>query len=274
MTSPVIEYYSKRFYEDLRLQVDSRGTLEWIRTIDILKRFLPPAPSTIIDFGGATGVYSLWLLEQGYGVHLVDLVPAHVEVARQKFEDLAPKSNWTATVGDARNFDFPDSSIDIILLMGPLYHVQESKDRIKILNEAFRVLKPGGLLFCTIISKFASFLDGLDNDYIRDPEFRQIIKGDLINGCHNNPTGKPEYFTTAYFQHPDELKMELQESGFVDIQLIGIEGLLWVSKDLENLMKDKKAWAASLEFIRTIESDKSIIGISSHIMGIGVKPSQ
>ena len=178
MTSPIIEYYSKNFFEDSRLQVDSGGTIEWIRTIDILKRFLPPAPATIIDFGGGTGVYSLWLLEQGYDVHLVDLVPAHVEVARRKFKVLAAKSKWAATVGDARNFDFPDSSIDIILLMGPLYHVQEYKERIKILNEAFRVLKPGGHFFCTIISKFASFLDGLDNDYIRDPEFRQIIKSD------------------------------------------------------------------------------------------------
>ena len=158
--------------------------------------------------------------------------------------------------------------------MGPLYHVQEYKERIKILNEAFRVLKPGGQFFCTIITKFASLLDGLDNDHIRDPEFRKIIKGDLINSCHNNPTGKPEYFTTAYFQHPDELKTELQESRFMDIQLVGIESLLWVSKDLNSLIHDKKAWAASLEFIKTIESDKSIIGISPHIMGIGVKPSQ
>ena len=56
--------------------------------------------------------------------------------------------------------------------------------------------------------------------------------------------------------------MELQESGFIDIQLIGIESLLWASKDLEILKQDKKAWTVSLEFIRTIESDKSIIGIS------------
>ena len=60
----------------------------------------------------------------------------------------------------------------------------------------------------------------------------------------------------------------------MNIKLIGIEGLLWASKDIENLMQDKTAWAASLEFIRTIESDKSIIGVSPHIMGVGTKPSQ
>lgn len=273
MASTIIEFYSKDFYENMRLQLDSFGRIEWIRTIDILKRFLPPAPSTIIDSGGGTGVYSLWLLKQGYEVNLVDLVPTHVEAARQKFEDFGNNAKWTATVGDARKFDFPDSSIDIILLMGPLYHIQKSKERTKVLNEASRVLKPGGHLFCTIISKFASFLDGLDNDYIRDPEFRQIIEGDLKDSCHNNPTGKPEYFTTAYFQHPDELKMELQKSEFIDIQIISIEGMLWASKDLDALLQDKKAWEASLEFMRTIEEDNSIMGISPHIMGICKKSS-
>lgn len=59
MTSKIIEYYSKSFYEDMRLQVDSGGIIEWIRTIDILERFLPPAPATILDIGGGTVVFIL-----------------------------------------------------------------------------------------------------------------------------------------------------------------------------------------------------------------------
>ena len=274
MSSPIVEYYSKSFCEDTRLEVEAGGNIEWVRTIDVFKRFLPPAPSSIIDFGGGTGAYALWLLEKGYEVHLVDLVSAHVEAASKKLGNLETRAKWTATVGDARTFGFPDSSVDIILLMGPLYHIQESEERIQALEEAARVLRPGGHLFCTIISKFASYLDGLFSGYIRDPEFRQIIEGDLKNSCHSNPTGRPEYFTNAYFQHPDELKMELQKTGFTDIRLVGLEGLLWASNDLETLREDKEAWEASLEFMRTVESDNSIIGISPHIMGIGMKPRQ
>ena len=178
MTSPIVEYYSKSLFEDTRLQIDSGGNIEWIRTIDIFERFLPHAPSTVLDVGGGTGIYSLWLVKQGYEVNLVDIVPTHVQAAKEKLGGLAPNSKWTATVGDAISLDFPDASMDIVLLMGPLYHAQKSDERLSILHEAIRVLKPGGYLFCTIISQFASFMDGLVSGYIRDPEFRQIVKGD------------------------------------------------------------------------------------------------
>ena len=256
------------------MQVKYGGNLEWIRTIDIFERFLPHAPSKILDVGGGTGVYSLWLVKQGYEVNLIDLVPTHVQAAKQKLGDSAPNSTWTADVGDALNLEFPDASMDIVLLMGPLYHVQKSDERLSILHEAIRVLKPGGHLFCTIISQFASFIDGLVSGYIRDPEFRKIIEGDLQNSCHNNHTDRMEYFTTAYFQHPDELKKELHRTGFADVKLLGIEGVLWVTKDWGALRRDRDAWEASLEFMRKIESDNSVIGTSPHIMGIGKKPSE
>ncbi len=272
MTSDIVEYYSDSFSEDARLKLDAGGTIEWIRTIDILKRFLPPVPSTILDVGGGTGVYAWWLLEQGYKVNLIELVPRHVEIAKKRLAVAADPMKWSAVVGDARNLDFQDSATDIVLLMGPLYHFQESEERLNILREAIRVLKPGGYLFCTIISKFTSFLDGLDSGFIHDPDFRDIIKGDLKNSCHNNHTDKLEYFTTAYFQHPDELKSELLSIGFTDLQLVGIEGVLWASKDLKVLKQDSEAWLTSLDLMRSIESDNSIIGLSPHVMGIGKKP--
>jgi ubiquinone/menaquinone biosynthesis C-methylase UbiE len=274
LLSNIVEYYSKSLFEDGRLEVDFGGNIEWIRTIDIFERFLPHAPCTVLDVGGGTGVYALWLLLRGYEVDLVDIVPTHVQAAKQKLGGSAPNSKWTASVGDAINMDFPDSSMDIVLLMGPLYHAQKSDERLSILHEAKRVLKPGGYLFCTIISRFASFLDGLVSGFIRDPEFRQIVEGDLQNSCHNNHTDRMEYFTTAYFQHPDELRKELIQTGFADIRLIGVEGLLWASMDWKSLRRDKDAWEASLEFMRVVESDNSVIGTSPHIMGIGKKPSE
>jgi ubiquinone/menaquinone biosynthesis C-methylase UbiE len=274
LESNIVEYYSKSLFEDDRLQLKSGGNLEWIRTIDILKRFIPSAPSTILDIGGGTGVYSLWFLNRGYEVNLVDLVPSHIQAAKEKLGSIGSDLKWTAKVGDARDLDFPDASIDIVLLMGPLYHTQKSSERLDILREALRVLKPGGQLFCAIISRFASFLDGLMSGYIRDPEFRKIVEGDLQNSCHNNHTDIMEYFTTAYFQHPDELKQELHRTGFADIQIVGIEGILWATTDWAALRRDKNAWGMSLEFMRRIESDSSVIGASPHIMGIGKKPSE
>ncbi|NNU78136.1 class I SAM-dependent methyltransferase [Clostridium estertheticum] len=61
-----------------------------------------------------------------------------------------------AEVCDARKINRADDSADIVLLMGPLYHLQNRDDRLQVLNEAKRVLKKGGLLFSVGISKFSS----------------------------------------------------------------------------------------------------------------------
>ena len=65
------------------------------------------------------------------------------------------------SLGDARNLEWGDGSVDVVLLLGPLYHLPVRSDRIAALSEAFRVLKPGGLLFAVGISRFASTLSGL-----------------------------------------------------------------------------------------------------------------
>lgn len=272
MSSEIIEYYSDSFFEDERLRSDIWGSIEWIRTIDIFERYLPPSPASVHDIGGGTGAYSGWLLEKGYSVTFIDLVPKHVEMATKRMRGIAKPEKFSSMIGDACNLNVADNSTDTVLLMGPLYHLQEKSKRQRALKEAFRILKPGGYLFCAIISKFASFLDGLDSGYIHDPDFRTIIKGDLKSSCHNNHTDKQEYFTTAYFQHPDELNDEMLTTGFTELKMIGIEGMLWASMNLDALRKDAKAWKTAIDFMRMIESDRSIIGASPHIMGIGIKP--
>jgi SAM-dependent methyltransferase len=51
---------------------------------------------------------------------------------------------------------------DVVLLLGPLYHVHERSDRDRTLAEARRVVRPGGLIAVAAINRFASLFDGLD----------------------------------------------------------------------------------------------------------------
>ncbi|MGZ6671135.1 MAG: class I SAM-dependent methyltransferase, partial [Solirubrobacteraceae bacterium] len=50
------------------------GRLEFLRTRELLARFLPAPPATVLDVGGAAGAYALPLAAEGYAVHLVDPV--------------------------------------------------------------------------------------------------------------------------------------------------------------------------------------------------------
>ena len=113
----------------------------------------------------------LWLAELGYAVHLVDAVPRLVAEARRR-SDSAARPLTSCEVGDARALAAPDRSADLVLLLGPLYHLTEAEDRKQALREAARVLRPGGCLLAAGISRWASALDGLARDLLGDPAFR------------------------------------------------------------------------------------------------------
>jgi ubiquinone/menaquinone biosynthesis C-methylase UbiE len=257
--------------EDGRLS-EGYGRLEWARTLDILERYLPPAPSVIYDVGGGSGVYSLWLARKGYEVHLIDPVAKHIRQARQA--SLRQPDHPLAGIfqGDARKLDRTEGSVDAVLLMGPLYHLTDRKDRIAALTEASRVARKGGRIFAAVISRFASLLDGIFQGYLNDPAFASIVEQDLIDGQHRNPTGIPTYFTSAFFHHPDDIKSEINESGLALEQLLPVEGVGGLISRFEEYWADQSRRTKLLKFLRFVETDPSLLGVSAHLLAVARKP--
>ncbi len=256
--------------EAQRLQ-QGLGQLELIRTQELLNRHLPPPPAVIFDVGGGAGVYACWLAQQGYEVHLIDVVPLHVEQALQASQAQPDHPLASATVGDARQLDRADASVDAVLLLGPLYHLIARRDRINALQEAHRISKPNGLVFAAGISRFASTLDGLFSGYLADPAFVEIVQQDLLDGQHRNPPNHPAYFTTAFLHHPEELKAEVQESSWIDTTIFVIEGPGWLLQNFEVHWHDSDRRNRLLQAIRWLETESSILGMSAHLMAIAKK---
>lgn len=256
-------------YEAERLS-KGEGQLERARTEELVKRYLPAPPAVIFDVGGAAGVYALWLASEGYEVHLVDAMPLHVEQARQSSLK-QPHPLASISVGDARRLDREEASVDAVLLFGPLYHLTERADRIQALREARRILRAGGLLLAVGITRFASVLDGLFRRLLDDPEFQEIVRRDLAEGQHRNPSNHPAYFTTAFFHHPEELKREVEEAGLRHESTLAIDGPGWLLQDFEEQWSDDGRRARLLEAIRSIESEPSLLGASAHIMAVARK---
>src|SRR5262245_23394876 len=138
----IVEHYNS--YDESKRLTGGFGLLERERTKELIERYLPPSPATIIDVGGAGGMYSFWLASLGHAAHLVDIVPKHIEQARQASSE--PDSHQLAgmVVGDARDLNFPSTFADVIIMHGPLYHLPDRKDRLQALTEAKRILRPGG----------------------------------------------------------------------------------------------------------------------------------
>jgi len=266
----IVRYYSELFNEDTRL-CEGLGAIELARTQAILSRELPPPPATVLDVGGGPGRYARWLVERGYTVHLIDIVPRHVEQARRALANTS--GTWTATVGDARRLELADGSLDAVLLMGPLYHVQAREERVTILREAWRVLRPRGILCAAAISRFASLIDGISSGFVADPSFREIVRADIATGRHVNPTADSRYFTTAYLHHPTELRDELARAGFGRARVLAVEGILWAARDPAVVAPGGPAAGAVLEAMQQIEEDPSLIGASPHLMAVATRPT-
>jgi SAM-dependent methyltransferase len=265
IASEILDYYGEGKEEE-RLRA-SLGRLERIRTREIMERHLPPAPSRLLDVGGGTGVYAFPLADRGYQVHLIDPVPLHVERARALSSTLAAPL-VSADVGDARHLDVADATFDVVLLLGPLYHLTDRRDRVTALAEARRVLVPGGLLLSAYISRFASACDGIQEGALRDPAFAANVERDLTDGIHQNPTTRSEWFTTAYFHRPEEIQPEIEEAGLRFDKLIAVEGPGWMSQDLDAWLDDRAARERLLQVLRRLETEPSLTGSSAHLLAV------
>lgn len=265
----IARYYG-RFAEEDRLETGP-FRLERERTREILLQFLPDLPAAILDVGGAGGVHALWLAGRGYEVHLVDPVPRLVEEARRR-SLASPDPLRSCRLGDARSLPFEDATADAVLLLGPLYHLTLEAERRRALREAHRVLRPKGVLFAAAISRYASALDGIARDLFSDPAFERIVTQDLETGRHRNETDHPDYFTTAYFHRPEQLRAEVAAAGFECRAVLGLEGPGWMLADFDRRWEDRRKREDILRVARALESEPSIAGLSAHLVAVGLKP--
>jgi SAM-dependent methyltransferase len=256
---PAVLAYYDQGRERSRLETTSR--LEYLRTRELLGRFLPPPPARILDVGGGAGAYAVPLIESGYDVVMVDPIPLHVDQAKRS-------GVVAAVVGDARSLEFDDDSFDAVLLLGPLYHLTEREDRVCALGEARRVVRADGVIVSAVISRFASTLDGLHAGFLLDDRFERIVETDIATGRHDNVSRVPGWFTTAYFHRPDELDAEFVDAGCQVVNLLAIEGPTSGMPDLGAWLDDDERRAILLRAIGRVESEPSLLGSSSHILVI------
>ncbi len=240
------------------------GPLEYARTIELLQRLVPGQRCRILDVGGGPGAYATWLAGLGHSVQLIDPVRRHV--------DLAGAAGIDAVLGDAEHLPHPDGSVDIVLLMGPLYHLIDAADRKCALREAHRVLRAGGLIVATAISRFAALLDQLiRRDGLRDADELARVENIVETGVL--PAREGAVFTTAFMHLPRQLVEELQSAGFDDVSVFGIEGPGYLVRDFDERWADDSRRTALVRAAQLVESDPELLALGGHLLAHGRMPS-
>jgi SAM-dependent methyltransferase len=259
-TIAAISGYYARGGEVDRLNV-GRGRLEFLRTQDVLRRLLPARPAGVLDVGGGAGVHARWLAADGYQVRLVDPMPLHVQHA-------SAIAGVDAVLGDARRLDEPDAAYQATLLLGPLYHLPERRDRVAALREAARVTVPGGLVAAATISRYAGLYDTLVRGRYLESDVRRITDAAVMTGVHE-PFDK-DLFTLAYFHHPDEILDEFTEAGLTTAARYALEGGAWLFADRDGWLEGDERTVALLDALRSVEQEPSLFGITSHLLTVAV----
>jgi SAM-dependent methyltransferase len=262
----IINHY-RHVEEDDRLRTGS-GLVEFLRTQEVLRRNLPRPPAAIVDVGGATGIHASWLADDGYRVHLVDIVDKHVAAARNVLTD----KGIVVHMADGRALPFRTATFAAALLLGPLYHLTSGDDRAAALLQARRVVRPGGIVAIAAVNRHASLFDGLCNGRLTDPQFAAIVAEDISTGQHRNPTERDGWWTTAYFHRPQELREEVEGAGLHIREFVGLEGLAAYLPEIGSQLDSEEGRKAVLWAAGQIEAEPTLLGLSAHLLVVAEVP--
>ncbi|MDO5316894.1 MAG: class I SAM-dependent methyltransferase [bacterium] len=253
------------------------GIVEFHRTKEILSRYIESG-KVIYDIGGGIGMYAAWLAKKGNEVHLIELAENAVEYAKA---NMMQDCQFIAETGNALQVNRPDESADVVLLMGPQYHLRDRGERLQSLREAFRMLKKGGLLVAAAISKFSSMTWALSvygekknqnlMEFLDDPVFFNMIKGEMTTGDHIRPAEYPRFIAESYFTISEEMKSEITEVGFAVDKAIAVEGCIWFTPHLAEKWEDKASRERLLDIVRLTESEPEMMGMSPHFLVVSRK---
>ncbi|MFD0376483.1 class I SAM-dependent methyltransferase [Streptomyces sp. NPDC127112] len=230
------------------------GTVELVRTQELLGAHLPPSPASVLDVGGGPGVHARWLTDSGYQVLVVDPVEEHVRQARHQ--------GLAAFVGDARQLDQADVSFDAVLMLGPLYHLPDGAGRARAWREAHRVVKPGGLVAAAALNRYAKLLD-LDSPSALD------IATTGLRVRRDGPT--------TYYHNPSELCAEARQAGLDEPTVYGLHGPAYEALRAEERRTGTKdlgarALETALAAARFADGHPDLVVSSLHLLAVARRP--
>ena len=248
-----IEKHYNKHPEDLRL-LRRHGMVEFATTMHHLHRYLQPG-AQVLDIGAGTGRYTSALMAEGYQVKAVELVRRNIDV----FLKREPKAD--VQQGDARNMPFiPTHSADVTLLLGPLYHLIGFDEKLKALNEARRVTRPGGLIFVAYLMNEYSILSYcFDEDRIGGLLARGVV--DEQFHIQAQPDKLYDYVRL------DDINALDQAAGLERVTIFSPDGAADYMRTRLNRMSDE-TFAHFIEYQKCISERPDLIGAGSHVVDV------
>ena len=264
MKKHIIESY-ENYREEDRLSSNNARKIEFLTTVRVLDKLLE-GKKTILDCAAGTGKYSFYFADMGYTVTATDITPRHIDIIRDVLR--TKDYGMETTVLDATDMHiFADESFDVVLNMGPFYHLIQKDEREKCLSESLRVLKNGGLLVTAYIPRFYVFqyVAMQDGKYLDSKLAEQLITTGVLR--HDD---EKCFWTDTYYSSSEEMEQLYSRYGLTVIDHFAQDGLTpQFSKAVDQWNDEQfRIW---LDYHYSICREKSLLGASNHVIIIGQK---
>lgn len=248
-----IEKHYNKHPEDLRLQ-RRHGIVEFETTMHHLRRFIHP-DSFLLDIGAGTGRYTSALMAEGYRVKAVELVRRNIEVFLKR------EPGADVVQGDARDMPFlPTAMADVTLLLGPLYHLIGDEEKLKALNEAKRVTKPGGLIFVAYLMNEYSILSYcFDEDRIGG-----LLERGAVDKNFHIQASEDELYD---YVRLDDINRLDESAGLERVTIFSPDGASDYMRTRLNRMSDE-TFAHFIEYQKIISERADLIGAGCHVVDV------
>ena len=255
----------ENYREETRLTTNNARKIEFITTTRIFDEIIK-SNCKILDCAAGTGIYSFWLADKGHNVTATDITPRHINVINQT---LTTKNySMTTAVLDATDMSiFEDETFDIVLNMGPFYHLITEEQREKCLSECLRVLKKGGLLLTAYIPRYYVFqYVAMSNDeYLDNNLAKQLVETGVLK--HDD---EKCFWTDTYYSSMEEMETMYNNHNLKIIDHFSQDGLApLLSHKVDDWDENQfKIWC---DYHYSICRETSVLGSSNHVMIIGEK---
>lgn len=253
----ILENYYSEWNEDDRL-LSRFGQVEFLTTIRFIEKYLKPGMK-ILEVGAGTGRYSHYFARKGYTVDAVELVETNIIGFKEK---TLPNENVNIVQGDAVNlYMLKDNDYDIVLHLGPMYHLSTDADRKAAIKESLRVVKPDGKVFMAYILNEMTVINYFfRNGHIYDEDERNSI----ISSNWRFKENKRKHLA---FYRIEDVNALMSEFNVKRLHLVGTEMISGAMRELLLSMSDEE-FLYYIDYIFSICERADMIGMSGHLLDV------
>lgn len=243
------------FNEDTRLSHSKAARVEFLTNVHYIEKYLKKG-DRILDIGAGAGEYSLYFARKGYEVSALELADANIAAFKKK---LIPEDKMDLVQGNALDLSrYEDRSFGIVLLFGPLYHLENDGDKQKCIMEAKRVCKDGGKIFFAFIS----------NDFVFLTEFEYDVNY-FSNGDYDKETFRLNNFPFVFHTVGAARKL-LADGGVNVLHEVASDGASELLAAGINEMSEED-YAQYLRYHFYICEKPELLGMTNHLLFVGEK---